>query len=118
MLMMGFTLEIFDAIEAEGIKDTLPASGLGVVGEETVGRTMVADQVLEGLGHVRFKAHGVDNSLGAGLANIELSHSRPTMTKDAIIMSSVTEEGVSHYTFVPGVDIVGRETGLVVFLHR
>ncbi len=64
--------------------------------------------------------HGIDNSLGASLADIELRHRSSSMTKGAIIMiRSVTEEdGVSCYTFIPAVDIVGRETGLEVFLHR
>jgi hypothetical protein len=80
---------------------------------------MVADQIFESLGHVRFEMHRVDNSLGTGIANIELSHSSPSMPKDAIIMSrSVTKEGVSCNTFIPAMDIVGRETGLEVFLHR
>jgi hypothetical protein len=119
MLMMGFTLKVFDAIEVEDVKDMLPALGLGVVREETVGCTMVVDQIFESLGHVGFETHRVDNSLGASLANIELSHSSLSMTKDAIIMSrSVTEEGVSRHAVTPLVDIVGRETGLEVFSHR
>jgi hypothetical protein len=60
MLITGFTLEGFDAIEAEDVKDTLPASGIGIVREETIGCTMVADQIFKGLRHVRFKAHGID----------------------------------------------------------
>ena len=62
--------------------------------------------------------HGIDNGLGAGLANIELSHSSTPMTKNPIFMGwSVTEEGVSCHTFIPPVDIVGREAGLEVFPH-
>jgi hypothetical protein len=62
MLMMGFTLKVFDAIEVEDVKDMLPALGLGVVREDTVGYTMVVDQIFESLGHVGFETHGVDNS--------------------------------------------------------
>jgi hypothetical protein len=114
--MMGFTLEVFDAIDAEDIKDTFPALGLGIVRETTVGCTMAGDQIFKGLGHVRFKVHGVNESLETGLANIELGHSSGhTMTKDAIIMSrSVTEECFRSNTFIPTVDVVGREMGLVV----
>jgi hypothetical protein len=118
MLMTGFPLKVFDAIKAKNIKNTFPALDLGVVRDKTVGCTMVADQIFKGLGHARFKnVHRVHNSLGTGLA--ELSHSSPSMTKDAIIISrSVTEEGVSCNTFIPAMDIVGMEAGFVVFLHR
>jgi hypothetical protein len=116
MLMMGFTLEVFDSIGAEDIEDTLPALGLGIVREEAVGYTMVADQVFKGLGGGRFRGHGVDNSLGTALANIELSHGSPTMAMDAMIMSrSVTEEGVSCNTFISSMEVVGREAGLIFF---
>ena len=37
MLVMRFTLEVFDAIEAKDIKNTLPTLGLGIVREEAVG---------------------------------------------------------------------------------
>jgi hypothetical protein len=119
LMIMGSTLETFDAIEVEDIKDTFPALGLGIVREKAFGCTTVADQIFKGLGHGRFKAHGEDNSLGTGLANIDLGHSSPTMNRDAIIMSrSDTEEGVSCNTFIPAMDIVGREPELVLFLHR
>jgi hypothetical protein len=119
MLVMGFTLKVFDAIEAEDIKNTFTALFLGVVREEAVRCAMVADQIFESLGHVSFKMHRVDDSLGTGFANIELSHGSPSMTEDTIIMSrSVTEECVSQNTFIPAMDIVGRETGLEMFLHR
>jgi hypothetical protein len=119
MLVMGFTLEVFDAIKVKDIKNTFTALSLGIIREEAVGCPMVADQILESLGHVGFEAHRVDNSLGTGFSNIELSHSSSSMTEAAIIMSrSVTEEGVSRHTFIPSINIVGRETGLEVFSHR
>jgi hypothetical protein len=121
MLMMGFTLEVFDAIKTKDIKNTFTALSLGIIREEAVGCPMVlADQILESLGHVGFEAHRVDDSLGTGFSNIELSHSSSSMTEDAIIMSrSVTEEGVvSRHTFISSMNIVGRETGLEVFSHR
>jgi hypothetical protein len=118
MLMMRFTLEVFDAIETKDIKNKFPTLGLGIVREETVGCTMVSNEVFKSLGHVRFQTRGIDNGLGTGLANIELSHSSTTMAKNPIIMGwSVTEEGASCYTFIPSMDIVGRETGLEVFSH-
>jgi hypothetical protein len=111
MLMVGFTLEVFDTIKAKNIKNRFTAFGLGVVREEAVGCTMVEDQIFESLGHVEFKTHGVDVSLGVALANIALSHSRPSMT-------DTEEEGVSCKTFFPAMDVVSRETGLAVLLHR
>jgi hypothetical protein len=61
--MMGFTLEVFDAIEAEDVRDTLPTLGLGIISEETAGCTMVADQIFKGFRHVRFKAHRIDTTV-------------------------------------------------------
>jgi hypothetical protein len=116
MLVMGFTLEVFDAIKAKAIKNAFTALSLGIIREKAVGCTMVVDQILVSLGHVGFEAHRVDDSLGTGFSNIELSHSSSSMTDDAIIMSrSVTEEGVSRHTFIPSMHIVSRETGPEVF---
>jgi hypothetical protein len=112
MLVMGFTLEVFDAIKA------FTTLSLGVVREEAVGCAMVSDQILKSLGHVGFETHRVEDSLGTGFANIKLSHSSPNMPEDAIIMSwSVTEEGICSNTFIPAMDIVGREAGVEVFAH-
>jgi hypothetical protein len=66
-------LKVFDAIKAEDVKNTFTALCLGVVREEAVRRAMVADQIFKSLGHVRFKMHRVDDSLGTGFANIEWS---------------------------------------------
>jgi hypothetical protein len=119
MLMVGFTLKVFNAIKAKDIKNVFTALGLGVVREEAVGGAMVADQIFESLGHVGFETNRLDNSLGTGFANIELSHNSPSMMEDAIIVSrSLTEEGVNCNTFIPVMDVVGREAGLVTFLHR
>jgi hypothetical protein len=50
--------------------------------------------------YVRLKVHGVDNSLKACLANIELGYSSTSMAKDAIIMSrSLTQQTVYVATF-------------------
>jgi hypothetical protein len=68
--------------------------------------------------HIIFKkAHGVDNSLRTGLADIELGCSSSSMAKDAIIMSrSVTEEqGIRGDAFIPSVHLAHRETGLEMF---
>jgi hypothetical protein len=120
MLMMGFILKVFDAMQGKEMKNTFTAAlCLGIVREEAVRCAMVANSIFESLGHVRFETHRVDNSLGHSFANIELSHGSLSMTKDAIIMSrSVTEEGVSRNTFIPAMDVVGREAGLAMFLHR
>jgi hypothetical protein len=107
---MGFTLKVFDAIMAKDIKKRFTALCLGVAREEAVRHAMVADYIFESLGHVRFKRHRVEDSLGTGFANIDLNYSSPSMTKDAIIMSrSVTEEGVSCNTFIAAMDVIGRE---------
>jgi hypothetical protein len=118
MLVMGFTLEVFDAMKAKDVKNTFTTLSLGVVREEAVGCAMVSDQILKSLGHVGFETHRVEDSLGTGFANIKLSHSSPNMPEDAIIMSwSVTEEGICSNTFIPAMDIVGREAGVEVFAH-
>jgi hypothetical protein len=70
MLMMGFTMEVFDAMKAKDVKNTFTALGLSVVREEAVGCAMVVDQTFESLGHVGFETHRVDDSLGTGFANI------------------------------------------------
>jgi hypothetical protein len=36
MLMIEFTFEVFDAIEADDAKDTLPTLGLAIVREENL----------------------------------------------------------------------------------
>jgi hypothetical protein len=52
MLVMGFTLKVFDAIKAKDVKNTFTTLSLGVVREEAVGCAMVLDQILKSLGHV------------------------------------------------------------------
>jgi hypothetical protein len=48
---MRLTLEILDAVETEKIKNTFATLGLGIVGEETVGCTMLVNEVFESAAH-------------------------------------------------------------------
>ena len=62
-------MEILDAIEAEKIEDTFSTLDLGIIREETVGGTMLTDEILKCFRHIRLRLHGVDNSLRAILSN-------------------------------------------------
>jgi hypothetical protein len=87
MLVMGFTLEILDFVETKDVKDPFTDLDLGIVREETIGSTMLTDEVLKSVGHLRFRSHPIGHSFGTPLPSIDLSHSAPSMPKDTIIVS-------------------------------
>ena len=88
MLVMGFTLEILDFVETKDVKDPLFTDlDLGIVREEAVWSTMLADEVLKSVGHLRFRSHPIGHSLGTPLPSIDLGHSAPGMSQDSIIVS-------------------------------
>jgi hypothetical protein len=92
---------------------------LGIVREEAVECSMLANEVFKSAGHVRLKAHGVDNSLRAGLANIELGHSSISMTQNVTIMvRRVAEESIHDSVLVPSVDIASGKEGLEMLPKR
>jgi hypothetical protein len=77
---------------------------------------MDADEVFKSTRHIRFGAHGVNNSLGALLANIELRHGGSTMSQDAVVVCrSISKESIGSHILIPTVDIVGGEAGAKVF---
>jgi hypothetical protein len=80
---------------------------------------MLANEVFKSAEHVRLKAHGVDSSLRAGLANIELGHSSISMTQNVTIMvRRVAEESFHGSILVPSVDIASRKEGLEMLPKR
>jgi hypothetical protein len=84
---------------------------LGIIRKETVGCSMLVDEVFKSAWHVGCEAHGVDHSSGAGLLGKELSNSSTNMTKeDANFMGrSIAKEFVSCSIFVPRVNIASRK---------
>ena len=119
MLMMRFTLKVFDGIHAKYFMNGTADLGFSIVTEQCIGSTMLTNEILKSTGHFIASFHRVPSSEQAFAPTVELQHGCTTVTHDAIIMGrNIRKECICGNSVIEPTDVGSRKAAFEMLAQR
>jgi hypothetical protein len=89
VLVVRFTLEVGDAVHAQNLLNILSNQSLGIVTEESIRGTFLANKILKSVIHDMFRSHRIATREVAVLAALDLEHRSASMTNAVIVSGNI-----------------------------